>query len=146
MKNLLIAFMMVCSLQTYAADNDASPLTRRAKSLGFEGYSWLSSLNLDYKKMGGKKLTHIMILVDGDCGANFEAIQRIGKYVLFAPLALRNSSCSGHERVVVLPAQGVQFKRGEYIDSNSYYVFIGVLKGKSEDGFPTEALAIKQVK
>lgn len=146
MKKLMILAALFISTCAWAGgEHDSSPRYKKAKSLGFNGYSWLSALDSDYKEMGGKKLQNVMILVDRDCGAHFYAIQRIDQYVLFVPGDLRNSACSGRERVAVLPAQGVTFNRGDSIDQNSYYVFAGILKGESADGFPTQVFVVKQV-
>lgn len=144
MKTLMILLAIFIASNAWASEgNDA--LDARSKSLGFSGYSWLATLDSDYKEMGGKKLQKVMIRVDKDCGANFKALQRVDQYVLFTPGNLKNSACSGLERVAVLPAKGVSYKDGDYINEDSYYVFMGVLKGESMNGFPTQVLVLKQV-
>lgn len=127
------------------SEHESSPLYKKAKSLGFSDYEWLTALDSTYRKVGGKKLQSMMIVVDPDCGAHFKAIQKMDPYVLFVPSDISNSACSGRERVAVLPAAGFSFGRGQYIDQGSYYVFQGVLEGKSMDGFPSKVLVIKQV-
>ncbi len=146
MKKLMILVAALIASNAWASDgHDSSPQYVKAKSLGFNGYSWLAALDSDYKEMGGKKLQKVMILVDKDCGSNFKALQRVDQYVLFTPGNLKNTTCSGRERVAVLPAKGVTYKNGDYINEDSYYVFMGVLKGESTDGFPTQVLVLKQV-
>lgn len=139
-KLMILAAALIVSNAWASGDRDA-----KAKSLGFNGYSWLATLDFDYKEMGGKKLQKVMILVDRECGSNYKAIQRFDQYVLFVPGNLKNSTCGGHEKVAVIPAKGVSYRSGDYIKDDSYYVFMGVLKGESTDGFPTQVLVVKQV-
>ncbi len=145
MKKVILVAMVIFCQHAFAEGHDASRLYKEAKAQGFSDYSWLAELDYDYKRMGMKKLQSIKILVDMDCGAHYYAIQRFGRYVLFVPGDLRDSACSGRERVAVIPAQGFTFHRGQSIDRNSYYVFVGILKGESEDGFPTQVSVVRQV-
>lgn len=126
--------------------HEASPLFGTAKSLGYKDYSWLASLEYLYGKIGSTQLKTQMIVVDEYCGAYFKAIQRIEKYVIFSPGLSRISTCSGRERVAIIPASGVTFERGENIDATSYYVFEGEVKAIAIDGFPTKILVLKQLR
>jgi len=122
----------------------ASPEYKEAKARGFSDYAYLGDLDNAYRRMGEKKLRSMMIIVDPDCAAYFRAVQKVGPYVLFAPPP-SHRFCAGNERVVVLPAAGVSFGRGQFIDRHSYYSFQGLLEGTGMDGFPAKILAVKQV-
>jgi hypothetical protein len=45
-----------------------------------------------------------MIVVDRDCGGHFRAIQQVKPYVIYTSNMAENNTCSGRERVAVLPA------------------------------------------
>lgn len=126
--------------------HEASPYFGTAKSFGYKDYDWLASVEYLYKKIGATKLKTLILVVDEYCGAHFKAIQRLENYTIFAPGFSRQSTCGGDERVAIIPARGVAFQRGEYIDTASYYVFEGTVNATAIDGFPTKVLVLKQLR
>lgn len=127
-------------------EHEASPLYKKALELGYKDFGWLAALHSYYKEVGEEDLRKWIIVVDSDCGRHYQATQYVKPYVVYAARRSQYNTCSGRERVAVLPSDGASVNRGEYIDRDSYYVFAGILEGKGTDGFPIKLPLLKQHK
>lgn len=127
-------------------EHEASPVYKKALELGYKDFGWLAALHSYYKEVGDDELRKWIIVVDSDCGRHYQATQYVKPYVVYTARRSQYNTCSGRERVAVLPPDGVSVNRGEYIDRDSYYVFAGLLEGKGTDGFPIKLPLLKQHK
>lgn len=117
-----------------------SPEYKRARSLGYSDVERISYLKMLQDMYGEKAMKSLMIIVDPECGQYFKATQVVKPYVIYTASA-SSGGCGEEKRVAVLGAKSVE--RGDWIDPDGVFEYVGWTKIVGADGFATDIRVLK---
>ena len=113
---------------------------KRARSLGFSDVGEIGALDQHAELDGEANLKTLMIKVDAGCGSHFRAAQYVKPYVIY--IAHRwDGNCAVNRRVAVLGGETVE--RGDNIDEDGIFQYVGWKKLTGADGFPIDIRVVK---
>lgn len=117
-----------------------SPAYQRARSLGYSDVGDISFLKLHEDTDGEARLKTMLITVDEICGQYFRATQYVKPYVIYM-VRPSDGGCGEVKRVAIVG--GGQPEKGDYIDPNGEFQYMGWKKLVGADGFPTDIRVLK---
>jgi len=121
----------------------SSPEYKRARSLGFSDVGEIGALDQHAELDGEANLKTLMITVDFGCGRHFRAAQYVEPYVIYTAHRW-DGSCAVNKRVAVLGGETVE--RGDEINEDGIYQYVGWKKLAGPDGFPIDIRVVKALK
>ncbi|WP_426205802.1 hypothetical protein [Pseudomonas sp. TWP3-1] len=131
--------------QAFAAQAEhlESPQYKRARALGFSDVGELGKLKelaRDSETDGEAYLKTLMITVDWGCGRHFRAVRYVKPYVIYTAHP-DEGSCAIYREVAVLGGELVE--RGETIDQEAVFQYVGWKKLEGPGGFPIDIRVVK---
>ena len=128
------------------AEHQESPEYKRARALGFSdvgGLGKLKELAEDSETDGEDYLKTLMITVDWGCGRHFRAVQYVKPYVIYTAHP-DEGNCAIYKGVAVLGGEMVE--RGDTIDQDAVFQYVGWKKLEGPGGFPIDIRVVKVLK
>jgi len=122
------------------ADHLNSSEYKRARSLGFSDVGEIGALDQHAELDGEANLKTLMIKVDSGCGRYFRAAQYVKPYVIYTAHR-SDGNCAVHKRVAVLGGEMVE--RGDEIDENGIFQYVGWKRLAGPQGFPIDVRVVK---
>jgi hypothetical protein len=125
------------------AKHEKSPAYKRARALGFSDVGGLGKLNElaeDSETDGEAYLKTLMITVDWGCGRHFRAVRYVKPYVIYTAHP-DEGNCAVYKEVAVLGGEMVE--RGETIDEDAIFQYVGWKKLEGAGGFPIDVRVVK---
>lgn len=125
------------------AEHEKSPEYKRALDLGFSdvgGIGKLNELAEESETDGEAYLKTLMITVDWGCGRHFRAVRYVKPYVIYTAHP-DEGSCAVYKEVAVLGGEMVE--RGETIDQEAIFQYVGWKKLEGPGGFPIDIRVVK---
>lgn len=125
------------------AEHLESPEYKRARALGFSDVGKLGKLHEiaeDSETDGEALLKTLMITVDWGCGRHFRAVRYDKPYVIYTAHP-DEGSCAIYREVAVLGGKMVE--RGEAIDRDAIFQYVGWKKLEGAGGFPIDIQVVK---
>ncbi len=125
------------------AEHEKSPEYKRARALGFSdvgGIGKLKELAEESETDGEAYLKTLMITVDWQCGRHLRAVQYVKPYVVYV-VGPNSGSCAVYKEVAVLG--GAMVERGDPIDEDLIFQYVGWKKLKGAGGFPINIRVVK---
>lgn len=120
-----------------------SPEYKRARSLGFTDVGEIGDLDQHAELDGEANLKTLMLTVDFGCGRHFRAAHYVKPYVVYT-VHRSDGSCGVYKHVAVLGGEKVE--RGDFIDEEGIFQYVGWKKLPSADGFPIDVRVVKALK
>ncbi|MFJ2684592.1 hypothetical protein ACIOYV_12730 [Pseudomonas sp. NPDC087342] len=117
-----------------------SPEYKRARSMGFSDVGEIGALDQHAELDGEANLKTLMIKVDAGCGSHFRAAQYVKPYVIYT-VRPWDGNCAVYKRVAVLGGETVE--RGDDIDENGIFQYVGWKTLTGADGFPFDIRVVK---
>lgn len=130
-------------------DHLNSPEYKRARSLGFSDVGDIGDISdiediddIDkHAELAGEaNLKTLMIKVDSGCGRYLRAVQYVKPYVIYTAHR-SDGNCAANKRVAVLGGRTVE--RGDEIDEDGIFRYVGWKKLHGADGFPIDIRVVK---
>jgi len=125
------------------AEHLESPEYRRARAMGFSDVGELGKLHEiaeDSDMDGEAYLKTLMITVDWGCGRHFRAVRYVKPYVIYNTHP-DEGSCAIYREVAVLG--GAMVERGDTIDRNAIFQYVGWKRLEGPGGFPVDIQVVK---
>jgi hypothetical protein len=125
------------------AEHEKSPEYERALALGFSdvgGIGKLKELAEESETDGEAYLKTLMITVDWGCGRHFRAVRYVKPYVIYTAHP-DEGSCAVYKEVAVLGGEMVE--RGETIDQDAIFQYVGWKTLEGPGGFPVDIRVVK---
>ena len=125
------------------AEHLESPEYQRARALGFSDVGELGKLHEiaeDPEMDGEAYLKTLMITVDWRCGRRFRAVRYVKPYVIYNTHP-DEGSCAIYREVAVLG--GAMVDRGDTIDRDTIFQYVGWKKLEGPGGFPVDIQVVK---
>lgn len=125
------------------AEHEKSPEYERALALGFSdvgGIGKLKELAEESETDGEAYLKTLMITVDWGCGRHFRAVRYVKPYVIYTAHP-DEGSCAVYKEVAVLGGESVE--RGETIDQDAIFQYVGWKTLEGPGGFPVDIRVVK---
>jgi hypothetical protein len=125
------------------AEHQKSPEYKRARALGFKdvgGIGKLKELAEESETDGEAYLKTLMLTVDWKCGRHFRAVQYVKPYVVYV-VGPNSGSCAVYKEVAVLG--GPMVERGDPIDEDLIFQYVGWKTLKGAGGFPIKIRVVK---
>lgn len=118
----------------------SSPEYKRARALGFSDVGEIGQLDQHAELDGEANLKTLMITVDFGCGRHFRAAQYVKPYVIYT-VGASDGACAVHKNVAVL--NGKMVERGDNIDRDGIFQYVGWKTLAGADGFPVDIRVVK---
>lgn len=116
---------------------------KRARSLGFSDVGEIGALDQHAELDGEENLKTLMIKVDFGCGRHFRAAYYAKPYVIYT-VHRSDGSCGVYKHVAVLGGEMVE--RGDFIDEQETFQYVGWKKLAGPDGFLIDTQVVKVLK
>lgn len=129
-------------LQQAQTEHRNSPEYKRARALGFTDVGEIGQLDEHAELDGEENLKTLMITVDFGCGRHFRAAQYNRPYVIYT-VGAPDGTCVHHRNVAVL--NGKRVDRGDNIDRDGIFQYVGWKELEGADGFPVDIRVVKAI-